>query len=695
MKNIISILTIGSVVLFGLSSCNKAERESVNGKAVSFQASLDTRSETKTALSLKFVPNWANTQNGMIHLFETLGSGNPVAGTGVAMSVDTGNPEIAHFQAAFGEQQGSGDYTYTAVIAPVDANGNYYVPKEQHPMTVATDEGKSYFDPDADFLVAQSAAFSGSQSGQNVDLFFNRPVCVSRLALMGMGEAVSVEKVIITAQDALTGSVVYDDINFDGGFSFSTSGSYASNTITLLYGSGNPLSMPAEGIAYAYFFCLPGTHTITSITVESGSTSYTKTIGKEMTFSLDEFKQIAVDMRNASEAPVVPVPTINKGNTYYHAFTSKVFENSDTEVLSWKTWTLSGNIKNIQNVSGEKGLQFGTGSNAYTSLSLTSSFGEDYGVEQIIVNTSGAKDIEATLSVSVGGAHLLCGTSETVSISATATDYTFAAPANALKAGDIVIAYSQTSSKAIYIKSITINPGLPAQLEMSDITCSGQTYNSLTFSWDPVTGAEGYQISLDGGANYGETQTETSYTWTGREPSTEYTLYVKAVGNGISFTTSAAKTASGTTVEKVTGTTVTYTVASKTSVTTTGTAPEGSSAKYEQTHSTTSQMTSGNSITLTLTGFTGKKIVGASVSVRSNASGGAGSLSLTAGSSTIASIANSAFNTANWNGAWSNSYVTKDLTVTETTVDESESIVLTIAATANSLYFESLTLTYN
>jgi len=694
MKNIISILAIGSVVLFGLSSCNKAERESVNGKAVSFQASLDTRSETKTALSLKFVPNWANTQNGMIHLFETLGSGNPAAGTGVAMSVDAGNPEIAHFQAAFGEQQGSGDYTYTAVIAPVDADGNYYVPKEQHPMTVATDEGKSYFDPDADFLVAQSAAFSGSQSGQNVDLFFNRPVCVSRLALMGMGEAVSVEKVIITAQDALTGSVVYDDINFDGGFSFSTSGSYASNTITLLYGSGNPLSMPAEGIAYAYFFCLPGTHTITSITVESGSTSYTKTIGKEMTFSLDEFKQIAVDMRNASETPIVPVPTINKGNTYYHAFTSKVFENSDTEVLSWKTWTLSGNIKKISGVVA-KGLQFGTADTPYKSLSLTSNFGEDYGVEEVIVNTSGASGIEATLSVSVGGTHLLCGTSETVSISATATDYIFAVPANALKAGDIVIAYSQTSSKAIYIKSITINPGLPAQLEMSDITCTGQTSNSLTFSWDPVTGAEGYQVSLDGGVNYGETQAATSYSWTGLDASTEYTLYVKAIGNGISFTTSAAKTASGTTDAAVTGTTVTYTVASKTSVTTTGTAPEGSSATYSQTYSTTSQMTSGNSITLTLTGFTGKKIVGASVSVRSNASGGAGSLSLTAGSSTIASIADSAFNTANWNGSYTNSYVKKDLTVTETTVGESESIVLTIAATTNSLFFESLTLTYN
>lgn len=138
----------------------------------------------------------------------------------------------------------------------------------------------------------------------------------------------------------------------------------------------------------------------------------------------------------------------------------------------------------------------------------------------------------------------------------------------------------------------------------------------------------------------------------------------------------------------------TYTVTSTTTVSTTGTAPAGSSATYTQTYGTASQMTSGKSITLTLTGYDGKKIIGASVSVKSNSKGGGGNLSLTSDGNTIASIATAAFNSASWNGAWSTTYVDKELSVTQTTIGSGKTIVLTIAATANSLYFESLTLTY-
>ena len=143
---------------------------------------------------------------------------------------------------------------------------------------------------------------------------------------------------------------------------------------------------------------------------------------------------------------------------------------------------------------------------------------------------------------------------------------------------------------------------------------------------------------------------------------------------------------------------VTYTVTSKTAVSTTGTAPTGSAATYSQTYSTVSQATSGNSFTLTLSGFAGKKITGATVKVKSNKSGGAGYLSLVSGSSTIAAIGTSSsgvvFSNAAWNGAYSTSYVDKDLTVTATTIADGASIVLTIGATTNSLYFQALTLTY-
>ena len=87
----------------------------------------------------------------------------------------------------------------------------------------------------------------------------------------------------------------------------------------------------------------------------------------------------------------------------------------------------------------------------------------------------------------------------------------------------------------------------PVQLTMSNVTCSAQTENSLTFSWEAVANATGYQVSTDGGTNYGATQTATTYTWTGLTASTTKTIYVKAIGNGSTYTDSAAKSANGTT----------------------------------------------------------------------------------------------------------------------------------------------------
>lgn len=140
---------------------------------------------------------------------------------------------------------------------------------------------------------------------------------------------------------------------------------------------------------------------------------------------------------------------------------------------------------------------------------------------------------------------------------------------------------------------------------------------------------------------------------------------------------------------------VTYTVESKTSVAASGAVPDGSSATYSQTYGTVEQMTSGNSISLTISGFEGRRISGAKVIVHSNSAGGAGSLSLSSGANTIASIDNKAFNNAAWNGAWSNSYVEKVLSVTPTDIGSGEDIVLTILASANSLYFKSLTLIFD
>ena len=84
-------------------------------------------------------------------------------------------------------------------------------------------------------------------------------------------------------------------------------------------------------------------------------------------------------------------------------------------------------------------------------------------------------------------------------------------------------------------------------LTMEPVTCVNKTATSLTFSWDAVTGAEGYKVSLDGGNTWGDQFNATNYTWEDLDPETDYTIYVKAIGNGINTSDSEAVFCTGTT----------------------------------------------------------------------------------------------------------------------------------------------------
>lgn len=143
-------------------------------------------------------------------------------------------------------------------------------------------------------------------------------------------------------------------------------------------------------------------------------------------------------------------------------------------------------------------------------------------------------------------------------------------------------------------------------------------------------------------------------------------------------------------------TAVTYKQTSKTAISlTAGTAPENAVPTFSTTYTSNyNQLTADNSMTYTFTGFDGCTVTGITLSMKSNTSKGAGSLVAKIGETTIASIADSKFNTANWYGAWSTSYVNIEPEVTPIRVGKGENIVITIAATANSLYCQSVTLEY-
>lgn len=142
--------------------------------------------------------------------------------------------------------------------------------------------------------------------------------------------------------------------------------------------------------------------------------------------------------------------TVESDNAKYgYEFTQKVFEKNETKSLGDVNWTLDGDGGYWGACDSTKGQQLGSSGSPYKVMTLTSetSFKN---VSSIIINTSGAKSINATLTVTVGGTQV----GETETLTKDATDYTFT-PDTPLT-GAVEFSYTQTSSKGLYIKSIEI-----------------------------------------------------------------------------------------------------------------------------------------------------------------------------------------------------------------------------------------------
>lgn len=141
--------------------------------------------------------------------------------------------------------------------------------------------------------------------------------------------------------------------------------------------------------------------------------------------------------------------------------------------------------------------------------------------------------------------------------------------------------------------------------------------------------------------------------------------------------------------------TVVYSVKSKNTVSADGDIPVGSTATYIQTCNRKFQILGNGSSTLTLTGFDGMTITGITLSMKSNADAGAGSLSVTCGSFTLASIPDSKFNSRDWCGEYPEYYTDITPETTPCRVGNGETVSIVIKASENSLYCKSFSVTYS
>lgn len=146
-----------------------------------------------------------------------------------------------------------------------------------------------------------------------------------------------------------------------------------------------------------------------------------------------------------------PSDDLALGASYSYTFTAGQFTANGTKKLGTLSWVLAGDGGYWGWDSRySKGQQLGSSSKPYKSMTLTTT-GYEGGVQTIKVNTCGASSISAKIKVTVGGKQI--GTEQ--SLTSSSKDFTFTS--TEMLSGDIVITWTQTSAKAIYLKSISIN----------------------------------------------------------------------------------------------------------------------------------------------------------------------------------------------------------------------------------------------
>lgn len=133
---------------------------------------------------------------------------------------------------------------------------------------------------------------------------------------------------------------------------------------------------------------------------------------------------------------------------YAHTITAKTWSVYDTQTLTGVDWTASATGGEYWGYDATKGQQFGSGNNPAKPLTLKTS-GIPGTISSIKISTSGASSVVGTLVVSVGGTTF---SPASITLTSTNAEYTFTGSA----VGEIVLTWTQTSSKALYLKKIEI-----------------------------------------------------------------------------------------------------------------------------------------------------------------------------------------------------------------------------------------------
>lgn len=149
------------------------------------------------------------------------------------------------------------------------------------------------------------------------------------------------------------------------------------------------------------------------------------------------------------------VTTSVSAGEYSYEFSNKVFTGEGTKTLGSIDWTIQVPGKIFWGFAKNKGQQIGSAGKPAQTVTLSTT-GITQQVSKIVVETSGARDISATLEVSVGGNAYATSDGNAYHLTKESTEATFTGSA----AGEIKLVYSNSEPlKAIYIKAIKVYYG--------------------------------------------------------------------------------------------------------------------------------------------------------------------------------------------------------------------------------------------
>lgn len=669
------LLGLTAVAAMCLFSCNKENvRPSESTQTITFTAlTPDTKTHFGEKADTAYPTLWTGNEQVAVSYNDGAKTSASVSGSGKSASI---NAEIAVDGAA-------AEHKFTlaspaAAITSLNSGGDIYftIPSDQTPGEGTCDEAAQ--------IIYATASCTAKELNSNISLTFKHLTAYGNMSVVlpeGAGKVKKIE--LLTAATGLTGSYRYVSLGLKE--------DVKKDELTIL-------TDKTTGI---FFACAPADlkdeNLVVTVTTDKGV--YEKDIdltGKTLNFAAGKVSKFVVtdfkvkSLVSESWSLVTDASTLKVGDEIIIAAKDANFAIGAFDEKNFKVADITKSESTLEIPSGSSvqilTLEAGTKANTFA---LKSSSGYLYAASSssnyLKVQNNIDDDASWTITISNTAAATIksngTNTRNTIKYNSASTLF------SCYKSGqnDVVIYVKNTTIVDPNKPVLTITPGKYD----TKILAAGKT---LTFT--VMTNQADWTVTSSNDANFAVTKAADSFTVTVSENTDAAVRTATITVTAGELTKTIALTQSG--AGSVNS--VTYTVTSKTSVSTSGTAPVGSSITFENTYSNNkNQITKDNSQTYTIKGFEGCTIKKVVLSMMSNKSSGAGTFSLKAGTTELAAIKDSTtFNKWYNNTSYPTSY--KDVTVSLTndtyTIKANEDVVIVIKASANSLYCQSVTIEY-